>query len=101
MQLESYPSENENMPTFQRYFTENQLIEMPLKDLVRRVSRLNLIHELKLIKSARRKFKSRLYSKKSRMKIIKINSQLMSQRNKLKIMKALLESEIRDYQAYY
>ena len=101
MQLESYPSENENLPEFLRYFTENQLIEMPLKDLIRKVSRLNLIHELKLVKLARRKYKSRLYSKKSRMKIIQITSQLLYQRNKLKIMKTLLESEIRQYQAFH
>ena len=101
MQLESYPSENENLPEFLRYFTENQLIEMPLKDLIHRVSQLNLIHELKLIKLARRKYKSRLYSKKSRMKILQITSQLLYQRNNLKTMKALLENEIIKYKSYY
>ena len=94
MQLESYPSENENLPEFVRYFTEAELTEMSHKDLVNKVSQLNLIHELKLIKIARRKYKSRLYSKKSRIKTLRINSQLTSERIYLKNIKESLEREI-------
>ena len=94
MQLESYPSENENLPEFVRYFTEAELTDMSHKDLINKVSQLSLIHELKLIKIARRKYKSRLYSKKSRIKILQIHSQLTSEKIHLKNIKESLEREI-------
>ncbi|KAI6655738.1 hypothetical protein LOD99_1880 [Oopsacas minuta] len=100
MQLESYPSETENLPEFVRYFSESQLREMTHKELINKVSKLNLLHELKLIKLARRKYKSRLYSRKSRMKLIKRNSLLISKKNYLKTIKASLESEIKLLKSY-
>ena len=100
MQLESYPSENENLPEFVRYFTETELTEMNHKDLINKVSQLNLIHELKLIKIARRKYKSRLYSKKSRIKILQKNSQLTSEKIYLKKIKESLEREINQFKSF-
>ena len=95
MQQESYNVEEEKKPLYVDYLTEEQVLKMSFKEILRKLSNLNLLHELDLIKLERRKLKSRIYSKKSRSKTIKEINDLEKERNSLIFEKNNLEREIK------